>query len=89
MRCSVATAECERAREIDPDKVRLQNRLGVANEVGQEPVQLGKRRRARRAQPAASAVAHTVRFADRELGQCSGVSFPAWKFLPSVGCILT
>jgi hypothetical protein len=62
---SVATAERERAREVDPDKARVQDRSDAAYEVGQEAVQLGKRRRARGAQPAPPAVAHTARFADR------------------------
>ena len=41
----VAAAEREGAGEIDADQVRLQDRLDPAEEVAQEIVQLGKRRR--------------------------------------------
>ena len=71
---SVATAERERADEIDPDKVRVQDRLDAANEVGEEIVQLREWRRARCCQPATASVTHAVRVADRGLGQCSGMT---------------
>jgi hypothetical protein len=71
---SVATAERERADEIDPDQVRVQDRLDAANEVGEEFVQVRKWRRARCCQPATASVTHAVRVADRGLGQRAGMS---------------
>jgi hypothetical protein len=71
---SVATAERERADEIDPDQVRVQDRLDAANEVGEEFVQVRKWCRACCCQPATASVTHAVRVADRGVGQRAGMS---------------
>jgi hypothetical protein len=53
--CGVGTAERERADEIGPDVICVQDRPHAAAEVAQEGVQLRKRRRA-----------HLARFAESQ-----------------------